>query len=1038
MGRLTNDKLTFTNMMKKYLIACIVLLGISLNVWAQETIEVTGKVVDSSNEPLIGVSISIKDTPGLGTVTNVDGSYKIRVNMYQHLVFSYLGYEKQEVLVKNNVINITMSESESNQLTEVVVSGTGIQQKLTVTGAITNVDAEALKSNPSGNIANALAGNVPGIIAMQTSGKPGSTAEFWIRGISTFGANSSALVLVDGFERDLNEINIEDVESFSVLKDASATAIYGSKGANGVILVNTKRGKAGKIDINVKVETMYNQLTKVPDFVDGVQYAEMVNEARTTRNQPVMFQADEIELMRMGLDPDLYPNVNWIDELLKDGAMTYRASVNMRGGGSTARYFVSGSYLDQQGMYKVDEMLKDYDTNANYKKWNYRLNTDIDITSSTVLKVGVAGSLEKFNDPGLSSDWIWNSLMGYNPVASPVLYSNGYVPAFGTGDRTNPWVMANMSGYNEIWKNNIQTNITLEQDLAFITKGMRFVGKIGYDTENSSTISRQKWPEQWKAERFRNNGEIIYTRVSQAEEMHQSSSSSGRRNEFLEANLYYDRGFGDHHVGATARYSQSSKIQTVNIGDDIKNGIALRNQSLAGRLTYRYLYRYFLEFNFGYTGSENFAAGHRFGFFPAYSGGWNIAEESFVRNNLKWLDMFKVRFSYGKVGNDDLNTRFPFLYTISDTNGYSFPDVNGGVNNYGGKYMSSLASPTISWEVSTKKDLGIDLSIFGDKFSLTADYFDDQVDGIFMQRNYLPSMLGLSSSPYANVGKTRNRGFDGNFKFQHKIGNVDITVRGNATYAKNEILEKDEESNYYTYLMEKGYMYNQARGLIALGLFKDYEDIRNSPTQNFDSNQTVMPGDIKYKDVNGDGVIDNNDRVAIGSTTVPCLIYGAGVSARWNGFDLNLHFQGAGKSSFFINGSNVYMMRSTTGWGNIFTEMANSNRWISADISGDPSTEDPNAEYPRLSYGGNANNYQASTYWLRNGSYLRLKTVELGYTVPKQLTNRLKMNNVRVFFIGTNLFTFSSFKLWDPEMGSSDGIKYPLSKTLTLGLTVNI
>lgn len=1027
------------NHMKRYLIVCLLFLGFSISVLAQEAIEVTGTVVDNTNEPLIGVNISVKDAPGLGTVTDIDGRYRVRVSTYQQLVFSYLGFETQEVLIKDDkVLNITMLESEGSLLSEVVVTATGAQEKLTVTGAIATVEVQTLMANPSGNIANSLAGNVPGIIAMQTSGKPGSTAEFWIRGISTFGGNASALVLVDGFERDLNEINVEDVESFSVLKDASATAIYGSKGANGVILVNTKRGSSGKININGKVETMYSQLTKMPEFVDGVQYATLVNEARTTRNQEVLYQPDEIELMRMGLDPDLYPNVDWRNVLLKDGAMTYRTSLSLGGGGNTARYFVSGSYLDQGGMYKVDEALKDYDTNANYKRWNYRMNTDIDITSTTELKVGIAGTLEKFNDAGLGSEYIWNSLMGYNPVSSPVLYSNGYVPAFGGGDRANPWVLSTMTGYQETWRNKIQTNLTLEQDLGFITKGLHFTGKFGYDTDNKSEIIREKMPEQWRAERFRNNGEIIYRRVTNLVEMTQRSTSEGRRNEFLEANLYYDRGFGDHHLGSTVRYSQSAKIQTVDIGSDFKNGIALRNQSLAGRLTYRYQYRYFLEFNFGYTGSENFASGHRFGFFPAYSGGWNIAEESFIKDNVDWLEMLKLRFSYGKVGNDNLNTRFPYLYTISTTDGYRYADVNGGVNNFGGLYMSELASPTISWEVSTKTDIGVDISVFNDKLSLTADYFDDYVEGIFMRRNYLPLTLGLSNNPYANVGKTRNRGFDGNFKFLHKVGDVNLTIRGNATYARNEVLEKDEENNYYSYLMEKGYMMDQARGLIALGLFKDYDDIRNSPAQNFDSNQTVMPGDIKYQDVNGDGVIDNNDRVAIGSTTRPTLMYGMGMSAQWKGFDLSVLFQGAGRSSFFINGSNVYMFRSTTGWGNVFTDMANSNRWISADISGDPSTEDPKAEYPRLSYGGNANNYQASTYWLRNGAYLRLKTVEIGYNVPKQFSNKFNANSVRVFFISTNLLTFSSFKLWDAEMVSSDGIRYPLTKVLTLGLTINM
>ena len=355
-----------------------------------------------------------------------------------------------------------------------VITGTGAQKKLTVTGAITNRwTVDVLKANPSGSMANALAGNVPGILAMQTSGKPGSVSEFWIRGISTFGASNSALVLVDGFERSLDEINVEDVESFSVLKDASATAIYGSKGANGVVLITTKHGKAGKINISAKAETFYNMLTQVPDFVDGYTYASMANEAKITRNLEPLYKADELEIFRLGLDPDLYPNVNWIDELLRKGSWSTRATLSMNGGGNTARYYVSGSYLDQQGMYKVDKALKDYNTNANFRRWNYRMNVDIDITKSTLLKVGVSGSLQKANDSGVGSDAIWTALMGYNAIMVPKLYSNGYVPAYGNdnGDRFNPWVQATMTGYRENWKNNIQTNVTLEQKLDFITKG---------------------------------------------------------------------------------------------------------------------------------------------------------------------------------------------------------------------------------------------------------------------------------------------------------------------------------------------------------------------------------------------------------------------------------------------------------------------------------------------------------------------------------------------------------------------------------------
>ena len=1039
-------------MMKNFLFICMLLLGLSTSALAQESIVVTGVVTDTNKEPMIGVNVSISNIPGLGAITDLNGKYSIKMPPYHKLVFTFFGFEKVEVLVKEQrTVNVTMKEASAREIDEVVITGTGAQKKLTVTGAITNVDVDVLKANPSGSMANALAGNVPGILAMQTSGKPGSVSEFWIRGISTFGASNSALVLVDGFERSLDEINVEDVESFSVLKDASATAIYGSKGANGVVLITTKHGKAGKINISAKAETFYNMLTQVPDFVDGYTYASMANEAKITRNLEPLYKADELEIFRLGLDPDLYPNVNWIDELLRKGSWSTRATLSMNGGGNTARYYVSGSYLDQQGMYKVDKALKDYNTNANFRRWNYRMNVDIDITKSTLLKVGVSGSLQKANDSGVGSDAIWTALMGYNAIMVPKLYSNGYVPAYGNdnGDRFNPWVQATMTGYRENWKNNIQTNVTLEQKLDFITKGLRFVGRFGYDTENNNWINRRKWPEQWKAKRFRaTDGTLDYDRVAEERKMFQESGSDGLRNEFFEAELHYSRGFKHHHLGGTLKYNQSSKIKTVGLGDDLKQGIARRNQGLAGRFTYNWNYRYFIDFNFGYTGSENFAAGHRFGFFPAISGAWNIAEESLIKKHLKWMNMFKIRYSYGKVGNDNLgNTRFPYLYDIEtmtkkdgdktvDTGGYNFGDYTFD-RYYGGMRYSSLSSPNVTWEIATKHDLGIDFSFFNDKLSGSVDYFNEKREGIYMLREYLPGIVGLESNPSANVGKVTSEGFDGHFTFRQKLGSVGLTIRSNITYSKNEIVDRDEENNYYWYKMQKGHRVNQARGLISLGLFKDYDDIRNSPVQDFDGYK-VMPGDIKYKDVNGDGKIDGNDQVAIGATTKPNLIYGFGIAANWKGLDVNLHFQGAGKSTYFIDGSTVHMFKLGDGWGNVLSEMANSNRWISADISGDPATENPNAEYPRLSYGPNSNNYQQSTYWLRNGSYLRLKTVEVGYTLPTQLVNKVHFNTVRIFFVGTNLLTWSAFKLWDPEMGSTDGKRYPLSKNLSLGISVNL
>lgn len=1004
--------------------------GYVIDMYAQsQTIEVTGMVRDAEKIPLAGVNISVKNVAGLGVITNIDGEYKIKIAPYSTLIFSYIGFETQEVLIKDNMskIDVTLRESSASVIDEVVITGTGAQKKITMTGAVSTVDVNVLKSSPTSSLANALAGNVPGVLARQTSGRPGANmSEFWIRGISTFGAGSGALVLVDGFERSLNEVNVEDIESFSVLKDASATAIYGSRGANGVVLITTKRGKAGKININAKVETSYNTRTMTPDFVDGYTYATMLNESRTTRSQQPMYSQDELRLIQTGLDPDLYPNVDWMDVLLRDGAMTYRANLDISGGGSVARYFVSASYVSEGGMYKTDGKLKDYNTNANYQRWNYRMNVDFDVTKTTMVTVGVSGWLSTQNDPGLGSDALWKSVMGQTPINMPVIFSNGRIPAAGTSERTNPWVIATQTGYYEEWQNVIQTNATLDQKLDFITKGLKFTGRFGFDTYNNNYRNHKQWPEQWQAERQRDsNGEIVFKKVAEKQLMFHESSASGNRRQFLEAILQYDRRFGDHSVGGTLKYTQDEYVNTQSTAgyDWLPN----RHMGLAGRITYGWKYRYMVDFNFGYNGS-NFAPGNQFGFFPAYSVAWNIAEEPIIKKNLKWMNMFKLRYSYGKVGSDNIGTRFPYLELFESRNPYNWGDYNTpNVDN--GQIYKQISSSGVTWEIATKHDIGVDFSLWDDRFTGTVDYFHETRDGIFMQRQSLPGTLGLSYlTPSANVGKVRSTGFDGNVAFKQDIGNVSLTVRGNFTYSNNKILAADEANSAYPYIRDTGYRVNQAKGLIALGLFKDYDDIRNSPQQT--EWGTVMPGDIKYKDVNSDGVINDSDRVPIGSTTRPNLIYGFGMSATWKGFDVNLHFQGAGKSSFFIDGFGVRPF-SGGDWGNILTDVVG-NYWSLG------TNENPDAKYPRLTWQNNSNNNRESTYWLRDGSYLRLKTVEVGYTLPKNISRAILMNNVRIFFIGTNLLTFSKFKLWDPEMGSSNGQQYPLSKMLTLGLTVNI
>lgn len=948
------------------------------------------------------------------------------------IVISFIGFETQEILIKEQkTIKVVMKEAKATALDEVVVTGTGEQRKLTMTGAVTNVDVSTLKTSSS-SITNALAGNVAGVLARQASGMPGENrSEFWIRGISTFGAGSSALVLVDGFERSMNEINIEDIETFTVLKDASATAIYGSRGANGVVLITTKRGKEGKVHIDAKVETTYNTRTYTPELVDGYTYATLMNEARITRNQIPFYSDEDLHLLANGLDKDLFPNVDWMGMLLKKGAPTYRATLNINGGGSLARYYVSASYVKEAGMYNVDEGLKDYDTNSSYHRWNYRVNVDMDITKSTLVRVGIAGSLDKMNQPGVGNS-VWESVMGYSPITSPVLFSDGRIPAYGNSDgRMNPWAASTQTGYQEHWNNKMQADITLEQKFDFITKGLKFVGRFGMDTNNAQWNNRKKLPEMWKVEQNRDSdGKLVPTKVRGEEIMSQQSSSTGERKEYLEAELHYNRSFSDHLIGGVLKYTQDKIINTTS-NSDVIQGIDRRHQGLAGRFTYGWKYRYFVDFNFGYNGSENFAPNHQFGFFPAYSAAWNIAEEPIVKKHLKWMNMFKLRYSYGKVGNDTMNDRFPYLPSFGNSsgNGFNYSDLETSYF-YDGLTYTKYATTNVTWEIATKHDIGIDFSLWDDRFTGTIDYFYERRDGIYQSRSFIPVSVGLNSSlSYAtNVSAVSSRGLDGNFGFKQKIGNVNLTLRGNITYSKSKILEYDEEVTNYKYTLATGFQVSQPRGLIAEGLFKDYDDIRNSAKQTWGD---VMPGDIKYRDVNGDGIVNDKDYVPIGATNRPNLIYGFGFSAQWKGFDVNVLFQGAGKSTFFIDGYTVYPFKDGD-WGNILTDVVKSNRWILGE------NEDPNAKYPRLSYGGNNNNYQSSTYWMRNGSYLRLKNLEVGYTIPKSIVNKIRLNNIRIYFMGTNLVTFSSFKLWDPELGSSNGQVYPLSKAYTLGLTINI
>lgn len=1013
----------------------------------QQTIH--GTVSDKDGEPLIGVTIIVKNQPGLGTVTDIEGKFTIKAGPYEILEVKYMGYEKQDVPVAAGNFKVVLVET-TQQLDELVVSAAGVvQRKATLSGAIATVDVKSIKT-PTANISNALVGNVAGIIGVQTTGEPGeNNTEFWVRGISTFGANDKALILVDGIERSLNELNVEDIESFSVLKDASATAIYGSRGANGVVLITTKRGTAGKVNINFKAEYGYNTRSKTPEYADGSTYAQMANEALTTRYQYPLYSRQDLEIIERGLDADLFPNVDWQNVILKDGAPNYRATVSLSGGGSTARYYVSGSYYNEDGMYKTKDV-NNYSTNVSYERYNYRSNVDMDITKTTLLKVGVSGFVINQTKPRMSSDDIWGSLSNLTPLTVPRIYSNGLIPTFGGDDKMNPEVQLNNTGYITRWESKAETNVTLEQSLKFITPGLRLLGTFSFDTYNWNEIKREKNPELWRAERLRaSDGSLVMVREREASLMKQSGESDGNRRYYSEAQLDYNTLIGnDHRVTALLMYFQQDRIATIKDISDVKKSIPYRNVALSGRATYGFRDRYLIDFNFGYTGSENFERGERFGFFPAVSGAWVISEEPIVQRNLPWVNMFKIRYSYGEVGNDQIgDDRFPYMSFIDTSNSYKWGEH--GSNEIQGYRITTMGSPNLTWEKSKKHNLGTDIVLFNNKLSLTLDVFRDHRSDIFMQRSYMPYSTGLQDlRPWANLGEMISEGIDGVGSYSSKLGEVDFTLRGNFVYAKTEVVSRDEADNALSYQMEKGYRLNQTRGLIALGLFKDQSDIDNSPEQTFGS---YLPGDIKYKDVNGDGVINNEDVVPIGYTTVPSLIYGAGFSLSWKGFDFNVLFQGAGKSDFFLGGASVFPFKDGA-TGNLLQNVTNpTDRWISREISGTADTENPNATLPRLSYGGSTgseNNFKQSTFWLRDGSYLRLKNLEFGYTVPKKWLKRFFAESLRVGFIGHNLLAFSSFDWWDPEIGTNDyeandkkyyykdGAKYPISRTYSFNLSV--
>lgn len=1033
--------------MKRFLLICAFLFAFAVQAGAQNnqqqpTVHAKGLVVDSNDVPIIGATVYVKDEPGVGAITNSEGRFDLTAKLYNTLVISFVGYESVEQLVTSDAeMKITLKEG--NELEEVVVVGMGTQRKVSVTGAVAVVDAAELEM-PATNIVNTLGGRVPGVISIQSSGEPGrNISEFWVRGIGTFGANSGALVLIDGLEGDLSQIDPADVESFSVLKDAAATAVYGSRGANGVVLVTTKRGKEEQLKITFRSNYTISELRRLPEYVGALEYAEMANEAAVASGMSRIYDDTQMEIIRYGLDPDLYPDIDWQKEILNPISFQHTQYLSMQGGGSIARYFTSLGMSQESSAYKSLSDSK-YNKGVGYDTYNFRSNIDINLTKTTQIYLGATAYMSVNKRPSMGqpysrlntslTDWLWDSQAKTTPLMYPLRYSSGELPASGTDSDIPPHVLLNYTGNTVENQSRTLFNIGVKQSLDMITEGLSAQATGSWDSQTLFGESRYCMPALYLARERNQNGELMLSQQVTESSVQYNSEAWNWRKLYFDAKINYDRAFGDHRVGGLLFYYLESTIESG--ADSSMNAIAKRYQSLSGRFTYGFRDTYFLDLNFGLNGSENFRSGEQYGFFPAVAVGWVPTQYEFLKR-VKWLDFMKIRASYGLVGNDRIsNLRFPYLTIIEES---------AGTTAWGGSGIlteNRVGADNLMWEKAKKFDVGMDLHLFGGQFTMTIDYFRDRREGIFQQRAQIPDYVGVITMPYGNVGSMTSWGGDGNFEYFQPLGkNAHLTLRGNFTLSKNKINNWEEATQPYPYLSQTGFSNNVQRGFISLGLFKDQWDVDMSPEQF----GTVRPGDIKYKDVNGDGVITDDDRVPLFAYSgIPQLMYGFGAEVRYKNWTLNVLFKGTGNNYFLYGGSDGsnfdgYIPFNQGYKGNVL-ELAydQANRWTAAEYSGNLATENPNARFPRLSYGNNVNNTKPSTFWKGNARYLRLQELSLNYNLRTPgLRKALGLQSIDFQIMCENLAVWDSVKIFDPEQASATGHAYPIPRRFSLQIYLN-
>lgn len=993
-------------------------------------ININGTVWDEQGNPLPGVNVVVKSS-NTGATTDINGNYFLTVpGKSSVLTFSYIGFESKEVTVGGQInINVNLKEI-STGLNEVVVVGFGSQKRESIVGSITTIEPGLLQQSPTRALSNNLAGQLAGVIAVQRSGEPGADgSSFWIRGISSFQSSGrSPLVLVDGIERTLDDMDPAEIESFSVLKDAAASAVYGVRGANGVILINTKRGQLGKPNIDVHYEHGFTQPVKLPKFVNSADYLSLLDELQLDAGytQPT-YGSELIQQYRDNIDPDLYPNVNWLDAVTKDHATNQRANITVSGGSDILRYALVASYYGERGIFECDPS-QTWDSSTKLNKYNMRSNVDVNVTKTTIARISIGGYLQETNGMAVSSDDVFNAAFETTPFAHPAVYSSGEFPR--VKGRVNPWVMATQHGFSTYSNAKIESLFSLEQDLKFLLPGLKIKGIFSFDRYMRSGIVRSKSPDYYNPATTRKEDGTLDLTIGSYGQMFlgtEKKTEWGNKATYLEGNLSYSQKFGEHSVEGMFLYNQR----------DYQDGsvVPYRRMGIAGRASYTYGGRYIAEFNFGYNGSENFAKGKRFGFFPSVAVGYLLSEERFMEPFKETLSKLKLRASWGLVGNDQLSgRRFAYITTIEGGG----TEYRWGVNNdyhRSGRYEGDFGIPNLTWETVEKMNVGLEMGLLN-AFDLQVDWFKEKRRDIFMQRNTIPSSAGFKKTPWANYGKVDNEGVDMSLTYNKQL-NKDwyVGFRGTFTYAKNKILELDEAPGVMgTNRQRTGLPVGQLFGLVADRLFTedDFVDVENGilkdgiPSQTFTTK--VRPGDIKYIDVDDDGAITTMDEKAIGGTYDPQIVYGFGANATFKNIDVNVFFQGNGKTYRFIGGNN-FLPGSTMGtMGNILDNYQ--DRWT-------PDSPSQDVFYPRLSYGENENNNKNSTWWLRNMSMLRMRDVEVGYRFPKPWMNKIGIRSLRLYLKGSNLLTFSGFKLWDPEVDTGNGMKYPIMKSLSFGLDIN-